>query len=128
MGTTFQIPISDKRIDFLIGDTFVEFHPVIITRELKSSNANAIFRQMFASGTKWERGQLVEMLVEELTAQYSLRRWQLIQHSEHRGKKLMVCGTERQVYKKVIEQFSKNPPGLKVFCREFSELVEACKL
>ena len=128
MGVTFQIPIIDKRIDFLIDNSLIEFHPIIITRELKSSNANSIFRQMFGRADKWERGQLVEMLVEELSAQYSHRRWQLIQHSEHRGKSLIVCGNVRQVYKRVIERFAKHPPRFKVFEKDFLNLVAGDKI
>jgi hypothetical protein len=128
MGNTFQVPIRDKRIDFLIGKTFVEFHPILVIRELKDSDATALFRQMYKRGNHFEKQQLAELLTLELRAQYSARRWQLIQHSEHRGKELIVCGNEVDIYKNIVNRFSKEPPGLKVFCREFSELIEACKL
>lgn len=128
MGETFQIPIRDKKIDFLIQNTFVEFHPILVIRELKSDEATALFRQMYRRGNGFEKQQLAELLTIELRAQYSARRWQLIQHSEHRGKELIVCGNELEVYKNIVKRFAKEPPGLKVFCKEFSELIEGRKL
>jgi hypothetical protein len=128
MGTTFQIPILDKRIDFLIADTLVEFHPILVIRELKSDDATAMFRQMYKRSNKFEKQQLTELLTLELRAQYSARRWQLIQHSEHRGKELIVCANELDVYKNIIRRFAVEPPGLKTFCKEFSDLIEGCKL
>lgn len=119
MGETFQIPIRDKRIDFLINDTLIEFHPIQINRELKSSNANALFRQMYKRSNRFEREQLVDLLVEELGAQYSLRRWQLVQHSEHRGKQFIVCKNEYEVYKNVIKRFAPKPPTQEQFRKEF---------
>jgi hypothetical protein len=128
MGVTFQIPIIDKRIDFLINNTLVEFHPIMINRELKSSNANSLFRQMYKRCDKFERGQLVDLLVDELSAQYSLRRWQLIQHSEHRGKQFVVCRNEVEIYKQVICRFSNKAPGLTQFKTEFNAEVSKARI
>lgn len=119
MGSTFQIPILDKRIDFLIENTFLEFHPILVIRELKSDEATALFRQMYRRGNQFEKQQLAELLTIELRAQYSARRWQLIQHSEHRGKELIVCGNELDVYKNIVKRFAPKPPPLKQFMAEF---------
>lgn len=119
-GETFQIPIVDKRIDFLINNTLLEFHPIMINRELKSSDSLNLFRQMYARANKFEKAQLIKLLSSELTAQYSLRRWQLIQHSEHRGKQFIMCGNEREVYQSVMCRFVERPPSWKQFKQEFS--------
>ena len=119
MGETVQIPIKDKRIDFLINDTLLEFHPITLNREMKCSESNALFRQMYKRSSRFEREQLVDILVGELAAQYSLRRWQLIQDSHHKGKQFVVCKNEYEVYKKIIKRFSPNPPSQEQFRKEF---------
>jgi len=119
MSETFQIPILDKRIDFQIQNTLLEFHPIMINRELKSSDANALFRQIYKRAPRFEREQLVDLLTAELGAQYSARRWQLIQSSEHRGKQFVVCRNELEVYKNIIKRFVPNPPRLEQFKTEF---------
>ena len=120
MGETFQVPIgANKRIDFLIGSTLIEFHPIMINRELKSSEAQTLFRQMFKRSNRWERGKLVDMLVSELGAQYSHRRWQLVSMSPHADKRFIVCKNEKEVYDKVILQFCPKPPTVATFKAEF---------
>lgn len=119
MGETVQIPILDKRIDFLIQNTLVEFHPILINRELKDNDANFLFRQLYKRSNRFEREQLTEMMYKELSAQYSLRRWQLIQHSEHRGKQFVVCRNEQEVYKSIIKRFSPKPPSFEDYRKEF---------
>ena len=119
MNETFQISIFDKRIDFQIQSTLLEFHPIMINRELKSSDANTLFRQIYKRASRFEREQLVDLLTAELGAQYSARRWQLIQSSEHRGKQFVVCKNEFEVYKNIIKRFAPNPPKLEQFKNEF---------
>ena len=126
MGETFQVPIGgNKRIDFLINDTLVEFHPIMINRELKSSEAQILFRQMYKRSNRWERGQLVDLLVSELGAQYSHRRWQLVSMSPHAGKQFLVCKNEREVYHQVILRFSPKPPSVETFKAEFYAALDA---
>jgi hypothetical protein len=74
---------------------------------------------MYKRSSRFEREQLVDLLVEELAAQYSLRRWQLVQHSEHRGKQFVVCKNEFEVYKNVIKRFAPKPPTQEQFRKEF---------
>ena len=120
MNDTIQISIGFNRtVDFRIENTLLEYHPIMINREMKSSHANQIFRQAFARSNKWERSQLVEMLVEELGAQYAHRRAQLVAASPHAGKHLIVCGGPEEVHRSILQQFGKGIPNLSQFKTEF---------
>ena len=119
-GVTFQIPIGNKTIDFEVGGDLVEYHPIMINRELKSSRANSLFRSMYKRLSRFEREQLVELLTNELGAQYEHRRGQIVALSEqHRGKDLIVCVTLWDVYRDVIRRHSPEPPPFQKFKSEF---------
>jgi hypothetical protein len=124
IGKTCQIPIGLKTIDFQINDELLEYHPILINRELKSSKANQIFRAMYARATKWERSQLCELLTHELAAQYERARQEIINNSEYKGKTLIVCCSVFDVYRDIIIRYAKDPPTFTNFKAEFYNTVK----
>lgn len=119
-GVTFQIPIGNKTIDFEVGGDLVEYHPIMINRELKSSRANSLFRSMYKRLNRFEREQLTELLTNELAAQYEHRRGQIVALSDqHRGKDLIVCTGLWDVYRDVIRRHAPEPPQFHKFKSEF---------
>lgn len=116
MGETCQISIGHKRIDFRIDDTLIEFHPIFIKRELKSWKASEIFSRLYRQLRGHQKELLIEMLTDELAAQYSHRRKQLISTCpELRHCDLVFCANKWEIYKHVIKRFSNNPPKWEAF-------------
>jgi hypothetical protein len=124
MGETMQIPIGNKTIDFSVCGDLVEYHPISINRELKSSRANQIFRRLYRKASQWEREQLCELLTEELSAQYEHRRGQLVQLSEHAGKHLYVCTSPWEVYRDIVRRLCPKPPSYTDFKSQFYKLLK----
>jgi len=123
MGDTIQIPIGKKSVDFLIGDCFIEYHPITIKHDLKSWRASEIFSRMYRELKGHKRDTFVEMLTEELGAQYFHRRRQLIDSSpEFKGHDLLLCCNSFDVYKMAIKRFSDTPPRWATFRAEWEEL------
>lgn len=123
-GETVQVSIgAGKRIDFLIHDTFVEFHPIYIIRELKSSRANTDFKHLYRKLPHWGRDKLVDLLTEELEAQYAHRRQQLISISHHADKHLLVVKNPWEVWRSVIKQYGDPAPKWDEFRRFWHDAI-----
>lgn len=105
-GETFQIPIGRSKIDFRVHELFIEYHPIIISRELKSSRAREIHNRLCKRLHGYQKSSLVELLEHELGAQYWTRRNGLIQaHPNYAGCELVVVSSPMEFYKDVIKRF-----------------------
>lgn len=116
MGKTCQIPIGPYTIDFLVDGALVEYHPILLSREMRSAWAKRELRSVLNSSPKWARDAIISCVAEELGEQYAYRRWQLVRQSEWAGTPLFVCHDPRQVWEQLIGPARCT---LKDFCDDF---------
>jgi hypothetical protein len=108
-GKTIQIDISNRKfVDFRVRDTLVEFHPVIVNRELRSTFAMTKLAELGKSLDKTERALLKEALEAELFSQYEKKRrlaLEACKTKEIRECRLIVCKDEMEFYRAVLVPF-----------------------
>lgn len=123
-GATFQISIDGQRcVDFRVNDCLIEYHPIIIQRELSSSLAHIKYLKIMKQLPKWARRDLAELLKSEFEIAYYNKRKALIAGSKSedlRKCELIVCTNPRDLHSKVIQRFVNQPPRFKVFAKAFS--------
>ncbi|RMD85774.1 MAG: hypothetical protein D6808_04660 [Candidatus Dadabacteria bacterium] len=128
-GETFQVRIGSKRIDFLIGDTFVEYHPIQAfwrrngEGDFKSLREYLRFKETKEGSTipKDKIRLFIEEVKSRLEKQYFEERRRVIDSDlAHRDKELIVATTPEELYYLVIKRFSKDPPSKKLFEEVFN--------
>jgi hypothetical protein len=121
-GVTFQVNIGGKRhCDFLVYGSFLEFHPIVLQRELRGTDTFKQFAQLINKLPRSQSEQLKQALHDELLAQYTHARKSAIVQT-YGDYPLIVCETPQQVYRKVIQVQSKRPPTIEQFVKEFEAL------
>jgi len=101
--------------------SFLEFHPIVLQRELRGADTFKQFAQLINKLPKSHSEQLKSALHDELLAQYTHARKSAIRQT-YGDYPLIVCETPQQVYKKVIQVHSKLPPTMDRFVKEFEDL------
>lgn len=128
-GATFQVCINGRSCaDFRIADCLIEFHPIILQRELSSSASYYKYQKILHQLPKWARQDLCVMLKSEFEQVYINSRRFLIASSpseDIRRCELIVCTTQEEFYSKVIKRFVGVPPKPKLFKRTFEQLCAA---
>jgi hypothetical protein len=106
LGVSVHIPIGKKTIDFRINDSLIEFHPIVISRELKSSDARDSYQRLHRRLSGHDRDTLSGLLCRELAAQYHARRLVLIKsNATYRECELISCFSSAEVYNEVLRRF-----------------------
>jgi len=128
-GATFQVPINGRSCaDFRIADCLIEFHPIILQRELSSSASYHKYHKILRQLPKWAREDLCMVLKSEFEQVYINSRRLLIATSpseDIRRCELIVCTSHAEFYSKVIKRFCAVPPKPKLFKRTFEQLCAA---
>jgi hypothetical protein len=79
MGETLQVDIGQGRTcDFRVNGVFLEFHPIVLTREFRDSKAFRDFWQCAQNLKRPIREIMVGAICKEMREQYYSRRKQLI--------------------------------------------------
>lgn len=80
-GRTYQVPVGhSKTVDFLVADTLVEFHPIILSREMKKPNYKEL-QSFMRTLSQQKRFELREVLRGHLLEEYASRRnWTIRQY------------------------------------------------
>lgn len=100
--STFQIPIDNKRVDFRVGDTFVEFHPLKLGHK--------------------RRSPLFQEIEAHAKTLYHDKRRALLDQNGYQNYPLIVAYNEREFFVKVIKEFGTGYPRESVFLDEFQKL------
>lgn len=82
-GITFQVPIGHgKTCDFKVDKALVEFHPIILIREMSRPIYNDL-KKFLDKQPQHRRRQLKEIWREHLLEEYSAKRdWTIRQHAD----------------------------------------------
>jgi len=133
-GATYEIPIGCNKfghmrsIDFRLGNTLVEFHPVRIWRsgrhfgDFESREEWHEFLNEHRRCSRREKAEFKAETMRFLEDRYAAKRIQAIHanpalaHTE-----LIVATSPEDFYYKVIERFSPKPPHLEDFLEMFHE-------
>jgi len=109
-GKTIQIDISNRKtVDFRVRDTLVEFHPVVVNRELRSTFAMVKLAELGQSLDKSQKALLKDALEAELFSQYEKKRRLALEACRIREIKdcrLVVCKDEMEFYRLVLVPLS----------------------
>lgn len=110
-GKTIQIDIGNHRaVDFKVGNTLVEFHPICIWREMDSINAQAKFAALYKGMTTEQKAAFREAMADEQEMQYKKKRKMALEaclDRKLRECKLVICKDEVQFYAKVLVPYAK---------------------
>ena len=125
-GVTCQVDIGhNRRADFKLNNLLIEFHPIIMWRELSSVSALVKLKDFYDKLTKDDKAELKEILELELEMQYRHKRMSQLESCpsvELRRCKLIFCNSETEFYNKVLVPYSKNKlPSLTEFVRRWRE-------
>jgi hypothetical protein len=118
-GETFQIPIGHSRtVDFKVGETLVEFHPLRLAQKLERATE---FYSLKAPK------RLVELARLE-RQQYRERREKAVAAGPLRSSELIIVTTPQELFLQVICRFTHNPTlNVVEFCELFWSLVDQIK-
>ena len=123
-GVTFQVNIGGNRhCDFLVYGSFLEFHPIVLQRELKGAHTFNQFAKLINSLPRSHSELLKKALHDELLAQYTHKRRTSIMETYGKDHPLVVCESPQEIYKHIIQPKAKNPPTMEKFIKEFKELL-----
>lgn len=110
-GKTVQVDIHNcHRVDFRVGSSLVEFHPITPWRDIASTSALSKFSQLHERSTKEDRALLREALELEYEMQYrKLRRAHIdsCRDPELRKCKLIHVKNEVEFYARVLAPYAK---------------------
>lgn len=123
-GATFQIEINGKFIDFRIGRTFLEYHPIEARREFISADA---FRTLTDALRPLPRAQKVEVwaaVKTELAAQYWKRRRHVLDSGGFTDCRLIVADSPADLYRRFFSHLPHRTTEAE-FCREFRQLLRS---
>jgi len=105
-GVTFHVPIGKHNFDFLIYDTLVEFHPIVLKREMITKKL-ADLLSLTATLSKEKQTGILSIITLELAAQYDKRRKQLVRSSQIHGDTPVICVfSDEQFIDKILLKFS----------------------
>lgn len=137
-GKTFQVRTrSPKTIDFLVGDTFVEYHPTLVFHG-KNKLGDIATRGEYESFKK-TRDKLKEESPERMRrfkeeykqvirVNYRAQREQAIaQSEEYAGHNLIVVETPEELYDQVMIPLGTNIPSRESFVSEFNQTMKEVK-
>lgn len=84
-GKTYQIPIGHKKtVDFKVGDTLVEFHPIILSREM-SKGVYKAFEAFLKETKQHRRHELREIMRAHILEEYARKRhWTIRQNADEK--------------------------------------------
>lgn len=131
-GTTYEVPVGANKyghmrtIDFLVGDTLVEFHPVRIWRsgrhfgDFQSREDWREFLNDYRRCPRHERSEFKAETMRMLEENYTERRRRAIyENPDFLGKELIVATSPTDFYTKVICRFAPEAPSLDEFLSLF---------
>lgn len=110
-GITCQVEIgeSGKQIDFKVGDTFVEYHPIMLDRSFINTDALHSLRVALRRVPKDTKIEVYKAVEAELAYQYFKQRRNLLDGSPYRSCELIVCTDHEQFIDKVVRRFADRP-------------------
>jgi len=133
-GVTYEVPLGPngyghmRRVDFRVGDTLIEFHPVRLWRhgrhfgDFKSREDWREFLSEYRRCPKRDRPEFKRETMRELNERYYHKRLAAIRaNPELAHTELVVATNAADFYEKVIVRFSPEPPTLEEFCELFNE-------
>jgi hypothetical protein len=136
-GETFQVRdkgINNGGIDFLVGNEFLEWHPVVLYSDSRR-------RGDIPAGEYEHYKSVLELLCEEgeeaekefkkdysrvLAVNYRNKRQESVNRSGHNGKNVSLAGDVDELYN-FIARYSVNLPSDVEFAKEFAEKVKYVK-
>ena len=121
-GVTFQVPVGRKHLDFVVGNTVVEFHPIVLNREFINTGAwraiSDTLRQMHTSMS----GPIYYALKAEMGAQYwKARRAVLDASPTFKNHDLVVARTDQE-FCRLVKRFARVKPSKDEIFLEFRQL------
>lgn len=104
-GVTFQIPVGRTVFDFRIGDVFLEYHPIFLHHECLTSSLKRI-SSAISRLPKQKKIDVLNAIVDELEAQYSKRRGQVLAAHSIYGCMELICVSHPEGFiEDVIKRF-----------------------
>lgn len=111
-GVTVQIDIGNHRaVDFRVGNTLVEFHPICVWREMESLSGTEKMIALYKTLSAEQKAMMREALCEELAQQYRKKRKMALEacpDKKLRACRLIVCFDEVQFYGRVLAPLATN--------------------
>jgi len=122
-GATMQIKVGRTLFDFRIRDTFIEYHPISLKREFVTGGMRAISSAIHGL-PKSKKIEILKAVAEELEAQYSKRRGQVLSAHPSYGEMALICvHTPEEFIRKVICRFATGRCGdVESMRQEFNKL------
>lgn len=121
---TYQIPIGfNRKVDFRVGDTLVEYHPIVFSREFDDRVAYRQFDHAIRKIPAHWRHQIKESIFNEfLERYYKKRRFVIDANPELKHLDFVVVHSPQTFYHSVLKRFGQDVPKLKEIVREFGRL------
>jgi len=123
-GSTYQVPSGHFSIDFLVQETFVEYHPIVLTygRDIKKIEDYLTFKKTREQLPPRLRQEYIKMMKEQLASDYYHKRKSSLDYN-HLGYDFILAKTPLEFYDSVIKPFGRNYPSKKHFREEFKSIV-----
>lgn len=125
---TYQVPlIQGRRADFLVGkDVVFEYHPITLHRDMMSDDARHSIERNVRHVKKWVAEEIKDAIKNELYFQYCARRQAITRATPgFETAELIVATDIKSFWRKVIQRFSDNPPGIRQITYEWNDIMKA---
>lgn len=134
-GETYQVQTgSSKKVDFYIGNTFIEYNPILLTHTegslgaFETAQEHQEYVQALAEVPRNLRAQFKDRIRQVLKDRYTLRRRvALDENPDHRDRELIVVIDPVEFYEDVLQRFGRGVPDIEGFLQEFAEVTENIK-
>jgi hypothetical protein len=125
---TFQIPVDrNRKIDFRVGDTFLEYHPIVLQREFINAIAHHEFIHALKEIPNSKARVILDAITKEYESQYCRKRRYAVIYSpfeELSNLKMICCFSEKEFFAVLRKLGNKVPNDTELF-KQWYELVSA---
>lgn len=124
---TFQVPVDkNRKIDFRVGDMFLEYHPIVLQREFLNPIAHHEFNEALKELPKNQARAIHRAITQEYESQYCRKRRYAVIYSpfeELNNLKVVCCFSEKEFFATLRKIGNKVPSDGQLF-KEWNALME----
>lgn len=124
--STYSIKVGPREIDFRVGDTFIEYHPINLSREFDCRKSYFRFEAALRDCPYGAREELKKCVQNEFEVKYARRRRMLLDVAGYKNNPLIVAHNPKEFIEDVIFKFANEWVDGKRALQIFHEVVRSC--
>ena len=124
-NSTYSIKVGPREIDFRVGDTFIEYHPVNLSREFDCRKSYFRLEGALKDCPYTAREEIRKCIQAEFEVKYFRRRRMLLDVSGFKENPLIVAHSPKDFIQNVVYRFAKDWVDEKKALQVFNDVVRS---